>query len=301
MKRTLLVAALLAASSSASALPFYIDIGNNYSGGNDKVCPTCTSMKNEFLFTYESESLITDTDGSGTVTNGDEITTNAGYGVLLSNPGNPGSGLVGDGSLGENQLTGFTPNESFGSYANNGYGQDWMITFNIYQWEGTVTVDPLTNNIYPTYGAGLLELFVTFDGVTFNNFMDINMTQGYVTGLGSVLEGTVDFTNVDAGFNNLFHSSNYACNGSDGFYDIWLNCGAGAGNDSAIRLVDTSFDSNVTIANAMPVVTPNGVAFSLSTDHDGSGTFAVPEPGTLSLLGLSLLGLGGLRMRKKAA
>jgi hypothetical protein len=285
MKRTLLAVALSVAASGASAAPFYLDLGASYGSAVDGVCgANCTGLKDEFLFTYESASTIYDTDASGSISTGDQIVSNAGMVV---------------GPLSENKITGFAPDETFGTESNNGLGSAWEITFSITNWVGTVAVDS-SGAIAPTYGNGLLEFYITFDGVSFNNFMDVQLETGSVNGTGTAATGVIDFTNVDSSiYNNLFHSGTASCAGSDGFYDMWLNCGAGSLDEMDIAFL-TNFDSNVfyeTSFGVNPGTSP--LEFTIATDHDGSATFAVPEPGTLSLLGLSLLGMGSLRMRRR--
>lgn len=291
MKRILL-ATLLAASGSVTAAPFYVDVGFDYNSigtVEDKVCDTCTSLKNQFGFTYNSTSIVTDNDGTAGISTGDSISTNAGY--------DGSTGTFFSGALGNNWIHSYNPGETLGD-SDNGYGSagDWFITFGIKDWTGTVTVDG-GGNVFPTYGSGLLEFYVSTDnGSTFDNFMDINLSTGYVTGTGSLIAGEVDFTNVDGVLNNLFNVGTAQCGGLNGFYDIWAACGP-TGIDSLSIDLTAHFDSDVDLTS---FATTDGIHFTVTTDHDGSGRFDVPEPGTLSLLGLSLLGLGGFRMRKAA-
>ena len=284
MKNSLLAAALLMVGGSASAAPFYLDIGTDFSAtDSDQACPTCTSVKDEFLFTYESTTLIDDTDGSGTINAGDALTTDGGLAV---------------GGLANNQITGFTPNQTFGANSNNGYGSDWLISFSIEDLDGVVTgVSPGDVPLFNYFSGDVLELFLTFDGVTFNNFMDVIISGGGATGVSTILTGSADFSDVDAGFNNLFHSTTFECMGSSGFFDIWSNCGEGAGDALAINFF-SSFDTNIFVSDFD--FDPDTGVFSLTSDHDGSGTFTIPEPGTLALLGGSMLLLSGFKRRKKA-
>jgi hypothetical protein len=201
------------------------------------------------------------------------------------------------GGLATNQITGFLPAEVFGANSDNGYGSDWLISFSVTGLAGVVT--GVSGGVPQfAYGPGLLELFLTFDGVSFNNFMDINITGGGATGVSTILTGTADFTNVDAGFNDLFHSGTFDCLGNDDFFSIWSNCGEGAGEMLTINFF-SSFDTNIFVSD----FTDNGDGtFSLTSNHDGSGTFeAVPEPSTLALLGGSMLLLGGMARRNKKA
>jgi hypothetical protein len=279
MKKSLLAASILLAAGSVSAAPFYLDVGTDYSlTDSDQVCATCTSMKDEILFVYDSTTTIVDTDGSLSISAGDALTTDGGLAV---------------GPLGTNQITGFAPNEVFGADSNNGYGPNWLMSFSVTGLNGVVTgVSGLGVPLF-TYGPGLLELFITFDGTTFNNFMDIAITGGGATGVSTILTGMADFTTVDAGFNDLFHSGTADCMGSDSFFDIWTNCGV------ALPIsFFASFDTNIFVSD----FTFDGVdTFTLTSNHDGSATFTVPEPGTLALVGASLLLMGGMARRNKKA
>lgn len=278
-------AAMLVAAAAAQAGPFYMNIGTDYGNtglAGGKVCATCTSMKDEFTFLYQSKTTIFDTadTAANAISAGDLLTTDAGLNVT--------------GDLSKNQFNGFNPNETFGNNSNNGYGA-WVVTFKLSGLAGQVT--DVTGAGVPlfAYGPGLLELFVTKDGVNFNNFMDIKITGGGATGVSTILVGDADFTNVDAGFNNLLNSGEYSCGSSSGFYDIWANCGAGALKGIKIGF-QSSFDTNVSISQFQYNAAND--QFSLTSNHDGSGTFNVPEPGTLALAGLALIGVATARRRK---
>mgnify|MGYP001325887793 CR=1 FL=1 len=278
-----LAAVALAAAGAANAGLFYLDVGVNYHPtGLGKVNPTSTAMKNEFTYLFQSQTTINDLDANG-IDFGDTAVINGGL-------------AVGDISL--NALTDLRPKQIGINNSNNGFDSDYYITFSLSNLGGTVVgIDGLSGLPIIQYGAGILEMFITFDGSTLNNFMDIQLGGGVMLPGTSLLSGVVDFTSVDAGYNNLFHAGSGGCGLNTGFYDIWSNCGAASRID-----FDADFNTNARITTVSGPTGSNPVTYLVSSNHDGSGTFStVPEPGSMALLGLGLFGLGVVNRRRNSA
>ncbi|MBS1139926.1 MAG: hypothetical protein H6R13_1379 [Proteobacteria bacterium] len=282
--KALCAALAVTAATAASASQIYLDVGTNFTGANQtgKVNTTSTGVKNEILYTYQSSTTITDLDGNG-IDAGDLVSTSI--------------GLFGTNIIDNNYATGFTPGQGFGSASNNGYGSpNWAISFKGENLLGQVaglngsgdTAIPLLS-----YAAGgLIQMLLTFDGTSFNNFMNLLVGGGGATGVGTVLFGIPNFTGVDAGYNNLIHAAN------------GVNCAGATGMQSLVNCVPSpvtvnwvaSQDTNVTLSQ---FVDNGDGTFTVSTNHDGSLRFDIPEPSMLLLMGGALLGLG-LTGRRRA-
>lgn len=274
----------LAAAGASNAGLFYLDIGTAFGPTGGQVTSTSTSMKNEIQYKYDSKTDIVDLGAPG-ISAGDTLTTTAGLavnGITIAN-------LL----AGNNSINNFLPSQVFTNNSNNGYGANWNIGFSATGLNGVVT--GVIGGV-PTFQyapAGQIQLYLSTDGLTMTNFMNINVTGGGATGVSTILNGEVDFTGItaSAAMKNLFHSGTYTCNGSSGFFDIWTNC-----DTSAIKFASTQ-DTNVRSAQ----FTPTATGFTITSNHNGSATFDIPEPGSLALLGLGLAGLGLVKRRRNLA
>lgn len=277
VKSIFLGAALLASSSTAFADQFYIDVGTDFDPGSPHATAagvTTTGWLDEMLYEYSSTTVVTDADVNGP-DDGDSIVTTGGF-------------IDGDpASLATNRVTGFSPGEIAGlpfTPSDNGFGS-WGLTF---QFELTGSLGPGLTTDYNTgsitfyyYDSSIvadtslyIELF-TINVLTTTNTFGGPSIRGEIASFGP---GTVNGVAAEDVFNvkdNSFGSL------ADDLVQI-------------IAAVDFNTDpSQVTVTNNF-----DGT-FTLTGEHDGSISFAVPEPSSLAVLGLGLLGAAGFGRRRR--
>ncbi|NOT11555.1 MAG: PEP-CTERM sorting domain-containing protein [Methylococcaceae bacterium] len=275
---------LLMTMGAASASPFYIDNGVNFQPDTSiptKVNATSTSIKNELTVKYQSSTNIT-FGADGILSVGDAIATSGGLAV---------------GNISENAVTSLNPGQGiFGNgFADNGLDINWSLSFSFTDLTGTVTGFDSSVPTFPLvhYTGGTINFLYTTDGSTFNNFMDLLVTDSTSIGPNLSVTGNIDFTSVTNLDNvELFHTADGVS-----FYDAWL-----AGGVNALSFIIDQ-NTNPNVATFAPIFSGTDlVGANIQTNHDGSVTFAaVPEPVTLAMLGLGLMGFSAFSRRKKSA
>lgn len=245
---------------------------------------------NEFVVAYNSQSLVTD-NGDGVLSAGDSIQSFGGYGASGFNALPSGLELLGLGGLSQNNVGSFSPNP----FPNmDGYGNDYAFTFFFNDLMGTF------NGTDFVYSSGTLQFgLVSLDPVDtglaagFHHLFDLNVNSGgpeNVAGQAKqVFNGTV---------------GNFQNNAGDDFTLDYF------GNSKSLSdwaaLGDIRWSSNQTVAAGfagfpsapLDIVYDNNGQAVLAANHTGRMSMEVPEPTTLAILGLGLLGMAGASRRK---
>lgn len=269
----------LAFAGTAIADQIYIDNGFDYGGNNINTAAgdTTTGWKNSLTFKYNSNSVVTDEDFNG-LDIGDTIIS--------------AGGLIGSETINNNLITGLIAAESFGTGpSDNEYGSsNWVLSFRFDDFMGTFDG---TDFIYT---SGTIDMFL-FDGQNGGlsneiQLFSMDLVKHVATSGNHVYNGKMsnfgsDVVNgVSAGdiFNIAYGSSSIS------FEDYAML----AGENVRFRL-DQNTDK--VDENSLEQI-GNTNRFELSGQHDGSIEFQVPEPTSLAILGLGLLGFAGSRRRK---
>jgi hypothetical protein len=291
MKKLSLAIAMLVSASAVSANSMYINLPNNtYDaarviplGGVD--ANTQTGNFTEFGFSQIlATSLYDFTDGS---IFGSFFDTN--IPAELLGAGVPTSGLALDGTTTVNLLTPDCPAGQCDIDAlsplvpplgsdNEGFLQTWDLQVE-YHFDGVL------NASGPVYTGGYLNIFFN----DLNNDLNDRL----------VLTGTLTGSDIQAANLNLFFDITFAEDDflfvSNGSSFIDANDGVLSG-DYARFTLDTNVNPPIPTANQLLVVGDNAIR---QTTLDGSITAEIPEPGSIALLGIGLVGFAA--SRRKAA
>jgi len=242
----------------------------------------------EMVFAYNSQSIITDIDMNDTLSAGDTIHSVGGFGSAgFDTTGFP---LTGNGfdSINMNQVQGFVPNPF---PVISGYGSDYVFTISFNDFIGTY------NGSDFVYSDGTIEfgVFASAAGnglsAGFNSLFDIDLSYGGP--INSVGQQKQEFTGL---------VGNFANGAGD---DFSINAGGNKTLAEWAALGDIRLTSHQTVNGGLPgateqikdVVFNNGVGL-VAASHTGRLNFTVPEPTSIAILGLGLLGFAGARRRK---
>lgn len=271
----------LAFAGTATASDFFVDVGVNYNDashtGTTVNGDTTTGWKDALTLNFDSVSVVTD-NGDGVLSVGDTIVSQGGLAV---------------GTSATNFVTALVPGETFaGGPSNNGYGiPNWQLSMSFTNLMGTFT------GVDFNYTSGDID-WVLFDATSGNTTTPVHLFTTSISGHTS-LPGNQIYTGAIGNFGtdvvngvsagDIFNIANGA--GFLSFEDAAAQLGGG------VRFrIDQNTDAGGLDFAAINATLNNGT-FDISGNHDGSMEFSVPEPASVAILGLGLLGFAASRRK----
>lgn len=152
--------------------------------------------------------------------------------------------------------------------------------------------------ILPNYTSGSINLFYqdSAPGSLMEKVLQLNLVSATPDGTNVVLFADVDYSwytdGTSALVENMFNFVN-PVGGLTSWYDIW-QVGLTADPIQIMTRSDFNIDPNAVPASI------GGGEFARTTNLNITTTVAVPEPATLALLGIGLLGIGVARRKSQA-
>lgn len=264
--------AITLTASLAQASAFTITVGGDFNSDGDAV----TESLDALTAYVAAQSIYTDSNTNGMVDPGEAVT-----------------------DIGTGYITGSIPG-GFGTDAEN-LNSSWGLNLE-YSATGTAIVSgPI---IAANYTSGTVNVTYS-DGVLSDlQVLALDITSSMLVPGNFVISGLIDYSwYVPGGANDALIEAMFnfvdPIAGMTSFYDIW------AANPMDPIEISFRYDTNVDLFSVVPTADDcvgdfGADALCRSAELDGSVRFSVPEPASVALLGIGLLGLGGMARKKSS-